>query len=159
MFAIIEVGGQQFKVEKGTVIEVGQLPEKEGSAIELNNVLLLNDNGKISVGTPLLTGAFASAKVLAHRKGEKVTIFKMKSKKRYRRTRGHRQSLTKLEITDIKATGGKTPEKKVVKTEAPKVTKAPAVKKTAKETKPKTTAVKKPTTKKPAAKKTAKKEA
>jgi len=154
MFAIIEIGGQQFKVEKGTILEVGRLPEKEGNTIEINKVLLLNDDGKITVGIPLIVGAFASAKLLEHKKGEKVITFKMKAKKRYRRTIGHRQSLSKLEITDIKATGGKVPEKKVVKV-------APIASVVPKAAKPKTEAkkpaVKKPATKKPTIKKTTKK--
>jgi len=141
MFAIIEFGGQQFKVEKGTILKVGRLQAKEGSQVEINQVLLLNDNGKITIGTPFVNGAFASAKVLNHEKEDKIRIFKMKAKKRYRRTKGHRQQVTKLEITDVKATGGKAPEKKEVKVATPK------------------TAPKKPATKKPATKKTAKKPA
>jgi large subunit ribosomal protein L21 len=115
MFAIIELGGQQFKVEKGTILKVGRLQEKEGSTIEINKVLLLNDNGKITIGTPFINGAFTSAKVLNHEKEAKIRIFKMKAKKRYRRTKGHRQQVTKLVITDVKATGGKAPEQKAAK--------------------------------------------
>ncbi|MFA7685800.1 MAG: 50S ribosomal protein L21, partial [Candidatus Gracilibacteria bacterium] len=96
MFAIIEIGGQQFKVEKGTTFEVGQLSEKEGSTIEINRVFLLNDDGKITIGTPLIIGAFASAKIIEHKKNKKIIVFKMKAKKRYRRTKGHRQCVTRL---------------------------------------------------------------
>lgn len=155
MFAIIEAGGQQFKVEKGTVLEIGRIQEKDGGTIELGKVLLLNDNGKITIGTPIIHGAYATAKILEHKRGDKIIIFKMKAKKRYRRTKGHRQLLTKLEITDIKATGGKAPEKKTAKIVAPTATSqaAPAPK----VAKPKTPA-KKPAIKKPAVKKPIKKE-
>ncbi|MFA6918114.1 MAG: 50S ribosomal protein L21 [Candidatus Gracilibacteria bacterium] len=160
MFAIIEIGGQQFKVEKGTILEVGRLQEKEGNTIEINKVLLLNDGGKITVGTPFIVGAFASAKLLEHKKDKKVITYKMKAKKRYRRTIGHRQSITKLEITDVKTTGGKAPEKKAVKAVAvaPINKKNPTAKKVAKpKTEAKKPAVKKAAAKKPAAKKTTKK--
>jgi large subunit ribosomal protein L21 len=156
MFAIIEIGGQQFKVEKGTKLEVGQLPAKEGSTIEINKVFLLNDNGKITIGTPLIIGAFASAKILEHKKNKKVIVFKMKAKKRYRRTKGHRQCVTKLEIVDVKATGGSTPAKKVINTivaGSPKSSKI--VKKEPATPAKKTTTAKKAATKKPAVKKTA----
>lgn len=156
MFAIIEIGGQQSKVEKGTIIEIGRIQDKEGSTIQIHEVLLLNDAGKISIGTPLIKGAYVEAKVLKEKRGEKILVFKMKAKKRYRRTIGHRQDLSLIEITDIKATGGTKPEKKVaVKAEPKKATKvdkaAPA---------PKAKAVaKKPVVKKAPVKKTAKKAA
>ena len=161
MFAIIEIGGQQFKVEKGTKFEVGQLDEKEGSTIDINTVLLLNDEDKVSIGKPYVSGAFASAKVVEHKKDKKIVVFKMKAKKRYRKTQGHRQRLTKLEILDVKATGGKDPGKRIPNLievrPSPKsaipVVKGPA--QTAKKTATKKPAAKKAETKKPAAKKTA----
>jgi len=155
MFAIIEIGGTQFKVEKGTILEVGQLQGKEGENVEINKVLLLNDNGKITIGTPLIAGAHAQAKIVEHKKDKKITVFKMKAKKRYRRTRGHKQCLTKLEITDVKATSGSAPEKKVAK---PVEQKKPAIKavkaaktvKIVKEVKAEKPTIKKPTIKKKA---------
>lgn len=176
MFAIIEIGGQQFKVEKGTKFEVGQLDEKEGSTIDINTVLLLNDEDKVTIGKPYVLGAFVSAKVVEHKKDKKILVFKMKAKKRYRRTKGHRQCLTKLEILEVKATGGKDPGKRimnlievapspksakpVVKGPAPKTTKKAVAKKpTTKKTVKKETTVKKAVAKKPTTKKPVKKEA
>ncbi|MDD3862220.1 MAG: 50S ribosomal protein L21 [Candidatus Gracilibacteria bacterium] len=173
MFAIIEIGGQQFKVEKGTKFEVGQLSEKEGSTIDINTVLLVNNDDKIVIGKPFVQGAFASAKILEHKKDKKITVFKMKAKKRYRRTKGHRQSITVLEVLEIKETGGKTPEKiegnttvfpspkssmatkKALEEITKKFAKAPSVKPTRK----KKSLEKKETTKKPTVKKAVEKKA
>jgi large subunit ribosomal protein L21 len=146
MFAIIEIGGTQFKVEKGTILEVGQLQGKEGENVEINKVLLLGDNGKITIGTPFVAGAHATAKIVEHKRDKKITVYKMKAKKRYRRTHGHKQCLTKLEITDVKTTGGSAPEKKISKPVAQP--KKPAVK-AAKEVKAEKP-VKKPVAKKKA---------
>ena len=136
MFAIIETGGQQFKVTKGTKLKIEKLEAKEGETIEINKVLLISDNG-VKIGTPYIDGAFVELKVGAQAKGEKIRTFKMKSKTRYRKTIGHRQCYTKVEVLDIKAQGGKSPSKKPetsVSTDEPKkvATKKPAVKKVAK---------------------------
>ncbi|MBU1151854.1 50S ribosomal protein L21 [Patescibacteria group bacterium] len=101
MFAIIETAGAQYKVEKGAKIEVNRMEGKEGSSIKIDQVLLIDDNGKVEVGTPTV-GAEVTAKILEHKRGEKIVVFKMKAKKRYQKTQGHRQELTVLEITDIK---------------------------------------------------------
>lgn len=103
MFAIIELGGSQHKVEKNSIIEVNRVDEKEGGKIVIDQVLLLNDKDKTTVGMPVVDGAKVEAKVIEHFRGEKITVFKMKAKKRYQKTQGHRQELTRLEITDIKA--------------------------------------------------------
>lgn len=126
MFAIIETSGQQLKVEKGQQIEVDRVNEKEGATINIDKVLLINSDKDTKIGTPWLKDAYVEAKVISHLRGEKIRIFKMKPKTRYKRTRGHRSGLTIIEITDIKESGA--PKK------APKVTveaaEKPAKKKT-----------------------------
>lgn len=103
MFAIVEIAGQQFKVEKDQMLYVHRLPEAEGASIELNNVLLVDNNGKVTVGAPAVSGASVKAKVLNHLKGDKVLVFKKKRRKGYRKMNGHRQYLTKIQIESIKA--------------------------------------------------------
>ena len=145
MYAIVEIAGQQFKVEKDQQIYVHRLENKEGSKVEFDNVLLIDNNGKIKVGAPAISGAKVTAKVVSHLKGDKVVVFKKKRRKGYRVKNGHRQALTEILIQKIeeKAAAKKAPAKKA---EPKAETKAkPAAKKTP---------AKKPTTKKPAAKKT-----
>lgn len=101
MYAIIEVAGQQFKVEKDRYIYVHRLPNAEGEELTIDKVLLVDDNGAVSVGAPTVEGAQVKAKVLEHLKGEKIIVFKKKRRKGYRRKKGHRQYLTKLQIVDI----------------------------------------------------------
>lgn len=103
MFAVIKTGGKQYKVEKGTVLEVEHLEGKEGDTIKIDTVLLINDKDNTTIGTPTIKGAVVSAKIIEHKRGEKIRVFKMKAKKRYQKTQGHRQELTTIEITDIKA--------------------------------------------------------
>ncbi|MFN4971927.1 MAG: 50S ribosomal protein L21 [Bacteroidota bacterium] len=103
MFAIVEIAGQQFKVEKDQTLYVHRLPEAEGASIELNNVLLVDNNGKVTIGAPAVSGASVKAKVLTHLKGDKVLVFKKKRRKGYRKMNGHRQYLTKIQIESIKA--------------------------------------------------------
>ena len=99
MFAVIETGGKQYKVAKGDTLDVERLEGKEDSAIKFDKVLLVDEK----VGTPTVSGASVSGKIVAHKRGEKIVVFKMKAKKRYQKTQGHRQELTTIEITDIKA--------------------------------------------------------
>jgi len=103
MYAIVEIAGQQFKVEKGKKVFVHRLQEEEGSEIKLENVLLIEDDDKVNVGTPVVEGASVSAKVLKHLKGEKVLVFKKKRRNGYKKLNGHRQYLTEIEIQDINA--------------------------------------------------------
>lgn len=103
MFAIVEIAGQQFKVEKDQTVYVHRLPEAEGASIELENVLLVNNNGNVKVGFPTVSGAKISATVLNHLKGDKVIVFKKKRRKGYRKLNGHRQALTKIKINSINA--------------------------------------------------------
>ena len=102
MFAVIETGGKQYKVEKGTTLEIEKLPEEAGKTITFDQVLLTSDGKSTKVGTPFVSGAKVTGKVLEQTRGEKIVIFKKKAKKRYEKKQGHRQDLTIVEITDIK---------------------------------------------------------
>ena len=155
MYAIVEIAGQQFKVEKDQQVYVHRLENKEGSKVEFDNVLLIDNDGKIKVGAPAISGAKVTAKVVSHLKGDKVVVFKKKRRKGYRVKNGHRQTLTEILIQKIeeKAAAKKAPAKKA---EPKAETKAkPAAKKTA----AKKPAAKKTTTKKTTAKKAAPKKA
>ncbi|TCK80702.1 50S ribosomal protein L21 [Albibacterium bauzanense] len=101
MYAIVNIAGQQFKVAKDQKIFVHRLQGEEGASIEFDNVLLAEDGGKFSVGTPSLKGAKVSAKILSHLKGDKVIVFKKKRRKGYKKKNGHRQQFSKIEITGI----------------------------------------------------------
>jgi len=103
MFAIVEIAGQQFKVEKDQTVYVHRLPETEGASVELSNVLLLNNNGAIQVGAPVVAGAKVKATVISHLKGDKVIVFKKKRRKGYQKSNGHRQQFTKIQIESINA--------------------------------------------------------
>ena len=138
MYAIVEIAGQQFKVEQDQQIFVHRLEAEEGSKIDFDKVLLMDDAGKINVGAPVIKGAKVTAKVLEHLKGDKVIVFKKKRRKGYKVRNGHRQYLTKLEILKIDS---KAPAAKKV---APKKEANPVAKKAQ---------AKKPTAKKPTAKK------
>lgn len=101
MYAIVEIAGQQFKVVKDQQIFVHRLPEVEGANIEFEKVMLIENEGKVNVGTPLVQGAKVSATVLNHLKGDKVLVFKKKRRKGYQKLNGHRQYLTKINIDNI----------------------------------------------------------
>jgi large subunit ribosomal protein L21 len=103
MYAIVDIAGQQFKVEKDQKIFVNRLEGEEGSKVEFNDVLLVDNDGKISVGEPLVSGAVVNATILTHARGEKVKIFKKKRRKGYQKETGHRQDLTQLKIEGITA--------------------------------------------------------
>ena len=107
MYAIVEIAGQQFKVEKDQEIFVHRLEGDAGSAVEFDNVMLLDNDGKVTVGTPTINGAQVKAKILEHLKGDKVIVFHKKRRKGYQKQNGHRQYLSKLVIEDILATGAK----------------------------------------------------
>ena len=102
MYAIVEIAGQQFKVQKDQKVYVHRLEAKEGSKVEFDNVLLIDDNGNVNVGAPAVEGAKVTAKVETHVKGDKVIVFKKKRRKGYKKKNGHRQSFTELSITGIK---------------------------------------------------------
>ena len=101
MFAIVTIAGQQFKVEKDQEIFVHQLAANEGDSVSFSDVLLLNNDGAVTVGTPTVSGTSVGATVLGHQKGDKVIIFKKKRRKGYRKKNGHRQSFTKIKIDSI----------------------------------------------------------
>lgn len=102
MYAIVEIAGQQFKVEKDQKVYVNRLEGKEGSKVAFDNILLLNNAGKILLGDPSVKGASVEAKILKHLKDDKVIVFKKKRRKGYKVKNGHRQSMTKILIKDIK---------------------------------------------------------
>lgn len=103
MFAIIRTGGKQFKVQKDDKIEVPKLDGSEGDKIDLAEVLFVGDEKNATVGAPLVKGASVKATVVAHKRADKITVFKKKRRQNYRRKVGHRQDYTLLQITDIKA--------------------------------------------------------
>ena len=107
MYAIVEIAGQQFKVEKDQKVFVHRLQTEEGKKVSFDNVLLLSDGDKVTVGAPAIDGAQVGAKVLKHLKGDKVIVFKKKRRKGYRVKNGHRQSLTEIQIENIVAKGAK----------------------------------------------------
>ena len=104
MFAIIETGGKQYRVTKDDVISIEKIAGKPGDNVMLDQVLLLNDDKDINLGTPLLKGAKVSATIVNQAKADKVIVFKKKRRHNYRRLKGHRQELTYLKITDISTT-------------------------------------------------------
>lgn len=101
MYAIVEIGGKQLKVQKNDTLYVNQLPEKEGSQVEFDNILLLDDNGKVTVGKPHVEKAKVKAKVLQHLQDEKVTVFKKRPRKHSKKLNGHRQQLSQIQIENI----------------------------------------------------------
>jgi len=101
MFAVIRTGGKQYKVASGDVIRVERLAVEAGSAIQLDEVLMVGEGGDVSVGTPLVAGASVAAEVVAQDRGPKIIVFKKKRRQNYRRKNGHRQDLTVLRITGI----------------------------------------------------------
>ncbi|WKK66544.1 50S ribosomal protein L21 [Lutimonas zeaxanthinifaciens] len=155
MYAIVEIAGQQFKVAKDQKVFVHRLEEKEGSKVSFDKVLLMND-GKVTIGAPVIKDAVVTAKVLKHLKGDKVIVFKKKRRKGFKKKNGHRQFLSEIQIDGISV---KAPAKKAAaKKDEAKAEKAPAAKKEApakKETKAPAKAAPKATAKKTAAKKPA----
>jgi large subunit ribosomal protein L21 len=117
MYAIVEIAGQQFKVEEGRKIFVHRLEAEEGKKIEFDKVLLIDDDGKITIGEPVIKDAIIEGQVIDHPRGDKVIVFKKKRKKGYRVKNGHRQNLTQVEIISISGTG--ITRKKTAKKAAP----------------------------------------
>lgn len=101
MYAIVDIAGQQFKVEKENKVFVNRLQANEGDALSFDKVLLTDDNGKVVVGAPYIKDAVVKAKVLAHVKGDKVIVFKKKRRKGYDKKTGHRQQFTQILIEEI----------------------------------------------------------
>lgn len=101
MYAIVDIAGQQFKVEKNQELYVHRLDGKEGTKVELDQVLLIDNGGKVTVGAPKIDGAKVDAKIISHLKGDKVLVFKKKRRKGYQKMNGHRQYMTKIQIENI----------------------------------------------------------
>ena len=108
MYAIIESCGKQYKVAEGDVVFFEKLDAEEGKKVTFDNVVLVSEEGKVQVGAPYVKGVKVEGKVVAHGKGKKILVYKMKPKKNYRRMQGHRQPYTKVEITSIKTVAAKT---------------------------------------------------
>lgn len=157
MFAVIKTGGKQYKVQEGDVLNVEKLNMEKEKKVTFDKVLLIEDEGKTLIGTPFVENALVRAEVIENFKDKKVLVFKKKRRKQYRKTRGHRQELTRIKIEEIiqgiKAVSKKKPAE-VVKKEKEEVTpKKPVVVSEAKPKKPKSKA---PTKKRTAAKTAAK---
>lgn len=134
MIAIVQIGGEQVKVEKGKTFTVNRLNEKSGEKISFKDILLIEDNGSIQLGNPKIEKAIVSASILEHFKGEKVIVFKKKRRKGYRVKNGHRQYLTKIKIDDISLNKKKVSAKKEnTKSTVSKTTKAKSSKSVKKE--------------------------
>ena len=103
MIAIVDIAGQQFKVAKDQKFYVNRLQGEAGSKVEFSEVLLLDNEGTVTIGTPLVEGAKVSATIVAHLRGDKVKIFKKKRRKGYQKETGHRQDLTQVKIEAINA--------------------------------------------------------
>ena len=173
MFAVIKTGGKQYKVAKDDIIQVEKLDSAAGDVVELTDVLMVGNEKDQKAGTPFVEGATVAAEVLEQTRGKKIIVFKKKRRKDYRRTKGHRQHLTVLRITDILTDGKKPAKKAAAKKPAPKTadksedaakpaeakkpaeTKPAAKKPPPRKPKPRKPAAKKPAAKKPAAKKPA----
>ena len=137
MYAIVDIAGQQFKVEKDQKYFVHQLDAKPGSKITFENVLLLDDKGKVTIGAPLINGIQVTAKIEQHLLGNKVIVFKKKRRKGYAVKNGHRQRLTEITVQEI---GKKSASKKTATNSEDKIVEA-------KKASPKKPAVKKASTK------------
>jgi large subunit ribosomal protein L21 len=156
MYAIVEIAGQQFKVENGKKIFVHRLEAEDGKEVEFENVLLIEDEGKITIGEPTIKGAVVGGRVIDKVRGDKVIVFKKKRKKGYRVKNGHRQNFSQVEIISINGVNAPVrvaPKKAEKETPAAETKKAP--KKAVKEEAPVKKATKKVAEKKPAEKKAA----
>ena len=160
MYAIVEIGGKQIKVEKDQKVYVNRLDAKEGSKVTFDNILLLDNAGKVVLGTPSIKGAAVEAKILKHLKDDKVIVFKKKRRKGYKVKNGHRQFLTEIMVEKILEKGAKAKldTKLEVKESKSAVEKKPVAKKPAvKKVVPKKPTDKKAVAKKKVTKKTTKK--
>ena len=103
MYAIVETGGKQYRVEPGAVVALERIPGEVGSQVELDRVLLVSDGTTVKVGKPTLSGAKVISQIVAQTRGDKIDVFKFKKRKKYRRKTGHRQELTEVRIGEIVA--------------------------------------------------------
>ncbi len=102
MYAVLETGSKQYRVQPGDTLEVERLPAEKGATIALDRVLMVRTDGKVSIGTPTVTGASVLAEVLEHFRDEKKIIFKMRRREGYHKKQGHRQELTRIRIKEIR---------------------------------------------------------
>lgn len=154
MYAIVDIAGQQYKVQKDMRLKVHRLQAEEGKVLELDRVLLVNSGSNVTVGTPVVDGARVAAQVMAHSKGDKVLVFHKKRRKGYSKMNGHRQALTELLVLGILGKGEKAPAAVAKKAPKVKAEAAPAAEAEVKKAAPKKAAAK-TEAKKPAAKKAA----
>ncbi|MCB4810407.1 50S ribosomal protein L21 [Methylovorus menthalis] len=103
MYAVIKTGGKQYRVAAGDKLKVEKLVGEVGSDITIDQVLMVADGDNVTIGAPVIAGASVKAKVVAHGRGDKVLIFKMRRRKHYRKTQGHRQDFTEIQIENIAA--------------------------------------------------------
>ena len=111
MYAIVKIAGQQFKVERGLKVYVHRLKANEGADVEFSDVLLIDNEGKITVGSPTVDGAKVAATVIQHLRGDKVLVFKKKRRKTYQKLNGHRQDFTQILVQGILGKGESVKEK------------------------------------------------
>lgn len=103
MFAVVQTGGKQYRVTEGDVIRIEKIDAQDGAKITLDQILMVGEAGKPKIGTPLVSGANVQAEVVAQARAPKITVFKKKRRQNYRRKKGHRQEITILRVTGIKA--------------------------------------------------------
>ena len=156
MYAVVEIAGQQFKVEKDQKVYVNRLDGMEGSKVSFDSILMLDNSGKTTIGSPIVQGASVEAKIIKHLKDDKVIVFKKKRRKGYKVKNGHRQALTQILVENILEKSKKVKSevktmKETEKTDVPK--KATAKKTVAKKTVAKKTVAKKTVSKKTESKK------
>jgi len=127
MYALVKTGGKQYRVAKDDTILVERIAAEEGDQVVLDNIIMLGDGDKVTIGTPTVEGAGVSATVMRQTRGPKIIIFRRKRRKNHRRTQGHRQDLTLLKITDIAEDAKKlaAPKKNAATKAAPKKATAP----------------------------------
>ena len=156
MYALVKTGGKQYRVAKDDTILVERIAAEEGAEVILNDIVMLGDGDKVTIGTPTVDGAAVSATVVRQTRGPKIIIFRRKRRKNHRRTQGHRQDLTLLKINDIAEDAKKLapakPAAKKAATKAGAATKPAAKKASAKKAAPKVASAKKSATKKAAKK-------
>ena len=122
MYAVIKTGGKQYKVVAGERLKVEKIVGDVGATVVIDKVLMISDDANTTIGSPLISGATVSATVLSHGRADKVMIFKFRRRKHYRKTQGHRQSFTEIQIGEILAAGASAEKA------APKATKAKVAK-------------------------------
>ncbi|MCH1477767.1 50S ribosomal protein L21 [Arenicellales bacterium IMCC55707] len=101
MYAVVQTGGKQYRLGVGDNVRVEKLAGELGEVVELPQVLVIGDGEKVSIGDPVIAGASVKAEIVSHGRDKKIRVFKMKRRKKYRRTQGHRQSFTQLRVTEI----------------------------------------------------------